>query len=120
MLFESGKLDSIPLGVPRKFLSPEFSPRLRQRAASAVVVMPEAPMNENDSAATREGQIGFARKIGTVKTKAIAHPVCQPPNSSLRASVATLDRAHVGASLLRGELVAHVSNFLRSHSKTAR
>ena len=69
------------------------------------MLMPKAPMNEDDLATWAKYQIGLAGKPSTMKPVAIAHPVHQPPDNHLRLHVLGLDRRHVGTAAGFGQLV---------------
>ena len=68
-------------------------------AASAIVSMPKAPMDEDDTHPSREHEIGTARKIVSMKAVAIPEIVCQSSYRQLRSRVAVANPAHVLASL---------------------
>ena len=66
----------------------------------AVVLMPEAAVDENGSPISREHQIGFASKVFGMQTVAKPCRMHRFPDNQLGLRMAALDSSHIFASRL--------------------
>ena len=57
--------------------------------------MPEAAVDKDDLPKSGKDKIRFARKVFTMKSEPIAHPVNNPPDRQLRQSIHRTDSAHI-------------------------
>jgi hypothetical protein len=87
--------------VPAEFGSPITQIRFwlaSDFAGGIVMLMPEAPMHQDQLAPRTENQIGFAGKVLIMEAVAVAEPVNQTPHSKLRLHPFTTDAPHVLAT----------------------
>ena len=63
------------------------------------MLVPEAAMHEYSSAMFRQDDVGLAREIGSMQSKAIAHYMEQMSYRELGLCVLAADTAHVPAAL---------------------
>ena len=73
----------------------------------ASVLMPEAPVDEQDRAMLRQHQVRRARQIAAVEAKSVAEPVDEAPDDDFGARIRSPDARHDGAALCRRVSVAH-------------
>lgn len=66
---------------------------------AALMLMPEASVDEDCSAVARKNNVRIARQVSAVKAKAVTKPVEQPPNYHLWLSVHLSDPRHPVARL---------------------
>src|SRR5436305_1600742 len=75
------------------------------RALAISVHVPEAAVNKDGAPQAREHQIGGARQIAAVQSKAEAESVGQPPDREFRIRPGAADARHKGAAFINGEAV---------------
>ena len=98
---QPAKVLRVTFDVPRDFRPPKGPVRLRPlRAVLTAMTVPEASVNENHLAATGEYDIRLAGQTGTLKPKAVAHPVRHPPHDLFRLCIVAPNGTHVGAAPL--------------------
>lgn len=77
---------------------PELCPRRRPPEQMAVMMMPEAPIHENDGTIPGEHKIRLARQVRDMEAVTPAHSVEGFAHDQFRFGIAAPDRSHVSAS----------------------
>lgn len=72
-----------------------------------MVLVPEAPMHEDDLLQTRKHEIRRPRHVRSVQSKAESEAVSGSPYPHLRLGAGLADAAHVFATLLAREMIRH-------------
>ena len=91
----------IPANVAADFFPPEFFIGLWPFKVFTIMLMPEAPVNKNDSSSARENYVWLSRKVFSVKPVSVSVRPQQLPNKSLRFSVLALYSGHIEAASFR-------------------
>src|SRR5688572_18149651 len=94
--------------VAADLFEPEFPARTGQHEQRAVMAVPEAAMNEDQSIARRQYEIRRAGKRANVQPVPETHRVQSFPKSQFRLRVAPAYRAHVARALLWGVYVGQL------------
>lgn len=79
------------------------------RAVTAVVAVPEATVHKDDSIVSPEHQIGAAREVGLMKSKAVAKSVYEAAHDHLGAGVLRANAGHISGPLLWSMYIGHAS-----------
>jgi len=78
----------VPLSVPIQLRLPELSVRLWDVGnLAALMLMPEAAIDEDGFLSAMEHDIGRSRKLADMQAVPIPHPIEQPPDDKLWASI---------------------------------
>jgi hypothetical protein len=110
--FKQRNIGFVPGVVTHNFLPPIFGVASRPPAsASAIMTMPEAPMNKNNLTPAREYEIRPSGKILAVQAKAITQAMCDATNCKFRPRVPTLHCPHYPTALFRAFLHRRSSIF---------
>lgn len=77
---------------------PELCPRRRPLEQMAVMMMPEAPIHENDGMMSGEHNIRLAWQVRNMEAVTQAHSVEGFAHDQFRFGIAAPDRSHISAS----------------------
>lgn len=90
----------VSAAIPCQLREPVLPPNGRKTpTVGAVMLVPEATVDEDHFAAGGEHEVRATRQIPTMKTKAIAQPMRPPPDRHLNGRVLGWDRSHDPAPL---------------------
>ena len=97
----------VSLHIPINLSVPVFLIRSRPDKSSAVVMMPEAPVNKHNSAIFRENDIGPPRKHLYIKsvTKSMGEQIL--PDHQFRFRIGAPDVRHILMPNLRSVIISH-------------
>jgi hypothetical protein len=82
------------------------------------MLMPETAMHLDNLVPRWKHEIGRAGKIRPMKPKPVSHTVGSAAHYEFRDSILFANAPHVGAALLRGEVVQHVAHVVRYLSES--
>src|SRR5690606_32670525 len=93
----------VPLDISSKFIRPKLHARLGDRRLRATSMpMPEASMNENGDAISRQYNVRASRQVSPMQAKAITLAEEHSPNDHFRSGIRLPDSGHQPRPSLRG------------------
>lgn len=105
----------VPFDIAGELDLPVFAIGRRHPAVPAIVLVPEAAVDEDHRASRSEDQVRLARQVLAVQPVPVAQAVDQTADDHLGLHALTLDASHVLAAARRGDLVHHyILTFLRT------
>ena len=84
---------------------------------TAIVLVPEAAVNEDDGTMFRKDQVRGARKVPSVKTETVSELMYETSDNEFRTSIHGPDLRHNGASLGGWVPVGHLTATFVSHDR---
>lgn len=91
----------IARSVPRQLWDPILEPGFGcPRETTPIVLVPEAPVNENRRSMPRKNEIRCAGKVPAIKPEAESHRMDEPPNNHLWLRIHLANTPHMGAAFL--------------------
>ena len=106
--FESAACLGVAFDVPGELRLPVRPVRRRLPLTEpASVLVPEAPVDEQDRAMFRQHQVRRARQIAAVEAKSVTEPVNEAPDDDFGTRVRGPNARHDGATLCRRVSISH-------------
>jgi hypothetical protein len=98
----------VACGVTFEFFPPPSRPCLGNPGVFALTVkMPEAAMDKDTDAVSRQNDVGAPRQITPVETKTVAHGMEKAAHNEFRLCILATNAGHQTAALLSGKVVGH-------------
>ena len=106
--FERATCLGVAFDVPGELRLPVRPVRRRPPLTQpASVLMPEAPVDEQDRAMLRQHQVRRARQIAAMEAKSVTEPVDEAPDEYLGTRIRGPDARHDGATFRRRVSISH-------------